>query len=73
MKNYGIKSEIYWLNLYKNEIDEIYIKIKLNSGDDLPPNKTIEIPVMTIVVGAVFMKITNIIIKVFLDEHFYKL
>ena len=45
------------------DYDEIYIKIKLNSGDDLPPNKTIEIPVMTIVVGAVFMKITNIIHK----------
>ena len=34
--------------------DEKYMKIKFNSGDELPLNKTIEIPTMTIVVRAVF-------------------
>ena len=32
------------------------MKIKLNSDDKLPVNKMIEIPIMTIVVRAVFLK-----------------
>ena len=44
--------------------DKKYIKIKLDSDDKLPLNKTIEIPVMVIVARAIsFMKITNIINK----------
>ena len=35
--------------------------MKFNSGDKLALNKTIEIPSMTIVVRAFFVKITNII------------
>ena len=34
--------------------DEKYMKFKFNSDDELPLNKTIEIPSMTIVVRAVF-------------------
>ena len=34
--------------------DEKYMKIKFNSDDKLPLNKTIEIPTMTILVRAVF-------------------
>ena len=34
--------------------EEKYMKIKFNSNDELPLNKTIEIPSMTIVVRAVF-------------------
>ena len=33
---------------------KIYIKIKFNSADELPLNKTIEIPTMTIAVRDVF-------------------
>ena len=32
------------------------MKIKLNSDDKLPVNKMIEIPIITIVVSAVFLK-----------------
>ena len=39
------------------------MKIKFDSDDELPLNKTIEIPVMVIVVRAIFMKITSIIHK----------
>ena len=48
MKNCGLKSEIWKLDDY----DEKYLKIKLDSDDKLPLNKTIEIPVMVIVVTA---------------------
>ena len=30
------------------------MKIKFDSGDNLPLNKTVEVPIMTIVAGAVF-------------------
>ena len=35
-----------------DDYDEKYMKIKFNSDDELPLNKTIEIPGMTIVVRA---------------------
>ena len=41
-----------------------HIKIKFYSDDELPLKKFIEIPVMIIVVGAIFIKI-NIILKFF--------
>ena len=44
-----------------DDYDEKHMKIKFNSDDELPLNKTIEIPGMTIVVRAFFMKIKNII------------
>ena len=36
--------------------DEKYIKIKFNSDDKLPLKKTIEIPTITIVARAIFLK-----------------
>ena len=46
------------------DYNEKLIKIKLDSDDKLPLNKTIEILVMAIVVRAIFFtKITNIIHK----------
>ena len=44
-----------------DDYDEKYMKIKFDSGDRLPLNKTIEIPTITTVVRAIFLKITNII------------
>ena len=37
-----------------NDHDDKYMKIKFDSNDEIPLNKTIEIPRMIIVVGAVF-------------------
>ena len=56
------------------DYDENYMEIKFNSADELPLNKMIEIPIMIIVVSAIFLKITNIIIQnFFLDECLNKL
>ena len=41
------------------------MKIKFDLEDNLLLNKTIEIPIVTIVFRAVFMKITNIILNLF--------
>ena len=49
-----------------NDYDEKYIITKFDSDDELPLNKTIEILTMTIVVRAIFLKITNIIQTSFL-------
>ena len=42
-----------------NDYDQKCMKIKFNSDDELPLNKTIEIPSMIIVVRAIFLEITN--------------
>ena len=39
--------------------DEKYMKIKFDSDDKLPPNKTINIPIVTIIVRAVFHENAN--------------
>ena len=39
--------------------DKRYLKIKFNSDDELRLNKTVEIPIMTIVVRVVFLEINK--------------
>ena len=48
-----------------DDYDKICMKIKFNLDDEQPLNKTRDIPNMTIVVTAIFMKIINIIHKFF--------
>ena len=48
------------------------MKIKFNSDDDLPLNKTIEIPTMKIVVRAVFHENNKYYPESSLDECLYK-
>ena len=49
------------------------MKIKFNSDDELPLNKTIEIPSMIIVVRAAFHENNKNYTQFFLDECLYKL
>ena len=49
------------------------MKIKFDSDDNLPLNKTIEIPIETIVFRAVFHEISTYYPYVFLDECLYKI
>ena len=49
------------------------MKIKLNSDDELPLNKTVEIPNITIVVRAIFLENNKYYPQVFLDESLYKI
>ena len=60
-----LKCEELWIkikgltrSITKNldDYDEKYMKIKINSDDELPLNKAIEIPSMTIVVRAIFLE-----------------
>ena len=56
-----------------DDYDEKYMKIKFNSNNELPLNKTIEIPTMTIVVRAVFYENNKYYPHVFLAECLYKI
>ena len=49
------------------------MKIKFDSDDELPPNKIIEIPVMVIVVKAIFYENNKYYPPVFLDECLYEI
>ena len=77
-KKYGdLWSRIRYLirSITKNsdDYDEKYLKIKFGSDDILPLNKTIEIPIVTIVVRAVFYENNKCYPPVFLDEYLYKI
>ena len=56
------------------DYDEKYMKVKFNSDDELPLNKTIKVPVMIIVVRAGFHENNKYYPQVFLDEclHYLK-
>ena len=56
-----------------NDYDEKYMKIKFNLDEELPLNKTIEIPSMIIVVRAIFHENNKYYQQVFLDACLYRL
>ena len=49
------------------------MKIKFSLDDELPPNKMIEIPIMTIVVRAIFYENDKYYPQAFLDEYLHKI
>ena len=51
-----------------DDYDAKYMKIKFNSDDELPLNKTIEIPSMKIVVRVTFYEYNEYYPQVFLEE-----
>ena len=61
MTNRGskIKNQIRTIISNTNNYDEKYMKIKSNSDDDLPLNKTLELHNMIIVVRSVFHENTK--------------
>ena len=48
-----------------HDYDEKYMKIEFNSDNELPLNKTIEIPIMIIVVRAIIVEKNK---RIFLEE-----
>ena len=56
-----------------DDYDEKYMKIKFNSDDELPLNKTMEIPTTTIVVRAIFLENNKYYPQAFSDECLYKI
>ena len=56
-----------------DDYDEKYMKIKFNSDDELPPNKTIKIISMVIFLRDAFHENNKYYLQAFLDECLYKL
>ena len=53
----GIKDFIEKINNNKlGEYDKDYMKIKFNSDDDIPLNKQLNFPTMTVIIGNIFEK-----------------
>ena len=57
-----------WLEYAKD-----YMKIKFNSDDDLPLNKSLKFSLMTITIRCVFKKDSKLYPQVFLDDTLYEL
>ena len=55
------------------DYEEKHIKIKFDSDDELPLNKTIEIPAITKVLSAIFLENNKYYPQVFLDECLHKI
>ena len=70
----GIKNEIKAINGDKEfEYGKYFVKIKFDSHHDLPLNKQLKLPAMTIIVRSVFEDDRQFCSQVYLDECLYEL
>ena len=68
------ENEIVTINVGKpGEYGKDFIKIKFNSDDNLPLNKTLKLHNMTIIIRSVFEKDGKFYPQVFLDKCLYEL
>ena len=66
----GIKNKIKVTNFGKeNNYGKDYVKIKFNSGDDLPLNKSLKCHAMTIIIRSVFEEDGK---QLFLSKPFFR-
>ena len=74
MKKSGIKSKIKTLNDGKELFYDINcVKIGINTNHDLPLNKPLKFPTLTIIVRCVFQEGENFYLQIYLDECLYEL
>ena len=70
----GIRSEIKTLNELKELFyEKNYAKISVNTGDDLPLNKSLKFPTLTIIIRCVFQEGKKLYPQIYLDECLYEL
>ena len=69
----GIKNLIEKINNKLGEYEKGFMKIKSNSDDNLPLNKTLKLHNMTIIIRFVFEEDSKYYSRVFLDECLCKL
>ena len=70
----GIKNKIKAINgNEEHDYGKDYMKIKFNSGDDLPLNKPLKFHAMTIIIRSVFKEDGKFYPQVFLDDALYEL
>ena len=69
----GIRDKIKETNRKKCDYEKDYTKIKFNSDDDLPLNKSLKFTLMTITIRCVFEEDGKLYPQVFLDDTLYEL
>ena len=69
----GIRDKIKEINSGECDYEKDYMKIKFNSDDDLPLNKTIKFHNMTITIRSVFEEDGKLYPQLFLDDSLYEL
>ena len=70
----GIKSEIEIINRgEKMYYEENYARIGVNTDDDIPLNKQIKSPILTIIIRCVFQNGEELCSQIYLDECLYEL
>ena len=69
-----IKNEIETINSGKEgKYGKHFMKIELNTNDDLPLNKLLKLPMLTIVARPIFEKVSKFYPQNYLDECLYEL
>ena len=69
----GIRDKIKETNSKKCDYEKDYAKIKFNSDDDLPLNKSLKFTLITITIRCVFEENGKLYPQVFLDDTLYEL
>ena len=70
----GVKDEIKIINGGKeNDYGKDYMKIKLNSDNNLQLNKPLKFHAMTLIIRSVFEESGKLYLQVFLDDALYEL
>ena len=69
----GIKNKMEEVSSGECDYEKYYMKIKFNSGDDLPLIKPLKFHMMTIIIRSVFEEDGKLYPQVFLDDTLYEL
>ena len=69
----GIKSKIETINSEKLFYEKHYRKIGVNTDDNVPLNKKLKIPSLTLIIRYIFQKGTELYLQIYLDEGLYQL
>ena len=69
----GIRDKIGEINNNECDYEKDYMKIKFNTDDDLPLNKSLKFRLMTIAIRHVFEEDGKLYPQVFLDDTLYEL
>ena len=70
----GIKSEIETINGgRKGEYGKDFMKIKFDTDNNLPLNKPLKLPMLTVIVRSVFEEDGKLYPQIYLDECLYEL
>ena len=69
----GIRDKIKEINSNECDYEKDYMKIKFNSDDDLPLNKSLKFRLMTLTIRYVFEEDGKLYPQVFSDDTLYEL